>query len=190
MNSTGICIDEDGKRTYYLVSTKATKKAIKAANEIDQLCILSIPKEESLKEEKSIHKSILQQINLTKNISYITDAITDIIRCHKPDYVVIESPAFRAIGRVSDLSGLNHAIRLECLREGIPCYPVPPTTVKAQTTGRGWASKDEMILTWKSIESSAANWEEKGIKVSDLADAWALCSFDLKSAGIEPGEQT
>ena len=42
MNSTGICIDEDGKRTYYLVSTKATKKAIKAANEIDQLCILQM----------------------------------------------------------------------------------------------------------------------------------------------------
>lgn len=92
MNSTGICIDEDGKRTYYLVSTKATKKAIKAANEIDQLCILQIPKEESLKEEKSIHRSILQQVNLTKNISYITDAITDIIRRHKPDYVIIESP--------------------------------------------------------------------------------------------------
>ena len=190
MNSTGICIDEDGKRTYYLLSTKATKKAIKAANEIDQLCILQIPKEESLKEEKSIHKSILQQINLTKNISYITDAILHIIRRYKPDYVVIESPAFRAIGRVSDLSGLNHAIRLECLREEIPCYPVPPTTVKAQTTGRGWASKDEMILTWKSIESSAADWEEKGIKVSDLADAWALCSFDIKSAGINPREQT
>ena len=78
MNSTGICIDEDGKRTYYLVSTKATKKAIKAANEIDQLCILQIPKEESLKEEKSIHNNVLELLGTSSEVATVDRVIAQL----------------------------------------------------------------------------------------------------------------
>lgn len=188
MNSTGICIDEDGNHIYYLLATHPTKKAIEATRNDDTLCLVQIRKETSPTGTKSKRKSVFAAINTTANIAYMTDAIDDIIRCHQPDYVVIEAPAFAAKGRVSDLSGLNHAIRLACLRADIPCYPIAPTTVKAATVGNGHATKDMVIATWSVLEPKAKEWIDKGIKVDDLADAWALASFDLSIVNIEPGE--
>lgn len=188
LNSTGICVDEDGNRTYYLLATKPTKKAIKAANDIDRLCLVQIRKDECVQGEKSQRKSVFQQINTTTNIAHMADAVIDIIKCHAPDYVIIEAPAFHANGRVIDLAGLNHAIRLGCYRADIPIYPISPTTVKAHTAGSGWASKDMMVMTWEALEPDGNEWASNGIKVDDLADAWALTSFDLSTIDIEPGE--
>ncbi len=98
---------------------------------------------------------------------------------YKPDYVVIEAPAFNATGRVADLAGLNHAIRLECIKMEIPFYPISPTTVKMHTVGNGQATKEMMIQTWLELFPDYKPLEK--MKIDDLADAWALSIFPVEN---------
>ena len=188
MNSTGICVNAEGSFEYYLLATQPTHKMEKAIEEAEGLELIKVRKETCMNGEKSKRKSIFQQINTTENIAYMSQTIADIIACYKPDYVVIEAPAFAAKGRVADLAGLNHAIRLECYKQDIPFYPVAPTTVKAHSVGNGWATKEMMIETWNKLQPQSQEWIDAGIKVDDLADAYFLCTFDLESVDIEPGE--
>lgn len=174
MNSTGICIKHDGTYKYKLLVTKAarvTKKMLAAAENMENLDIIQIEKEEAA-------KGVQGAINTTKNIAYIMKLVDLFIMLHKPDYVVIEAPAFNASGRVADLAGLNHAIRLACLEKNIPFYPVSPTSVKMETVGNGQATKEMMIQTWLALFPEYAPLET--MKVDDLADAWALTDFPLE----------
>ena len=170
MNSTGICINEDGHYKYKLLATHPTKKLQKAAESFPDLDIIIINKEPT-------SKGIQQAINTTKNISYILYHIRLFLTLYRPDYVTIEAPAFAATGRVADLAGLNHAIRLECLERNIPCYPVPPTTVKMQAVGNGQATKEMIVKTWLTLFPEYKPLET--MKIDDLADAWAVgkCVF-------------
>lgn len=174
MNSTGICINQDGKYIYRLLSTHPTKKMLTAVKDMDLLKIYGVCK---LPNEKGV----LGEINKTKNINYILEYIRLYLDQYHPDYVVIEAPAFNAVGRVSDLSGLNHAIRLECLIRNIPIYPLSPTMVKMQTVGNGQATKEMMIQTWLKLFPEYSRLET--MKVDDLADAWALCNFPVEICG-------
>ena len=171
MNSTAICINEDGKYSYKLLATKPTKKMLKAAEGMENLRINTVCK---LPNEKGV----LGEINKTKNINYIMEFVRLYFTLYQPDYVVIEAPAFNAVGRVSDLSGLNYAIRLECIVNHIPVYPISPTAVKMQTVGNGQATKEMMVQTWLKLFPEFVPLES--MKVDDLADAWALCSFPVK----------
>ena len=174
MNSTGICINKDGEYTYKLLATKPTKKMLKAAEEIKSLRINTVCK---LPNEKGV----LGEINKTKNINYIMEFVRLYFTLYRPDYVVIEAPAFNAVGRVSDLSGLNYAIRLECIVRNIPIYPISPTAVKMQTVGNGQATKEMMIQTWLKIFPEYSRLET--MKIDDLADAWALCEYPVEIYG-------
>lgn len=187
LNNTGICIKyEDDSYEYVLLSTNATNKFFKAVQEFKDIDLRMIRKETCASGPKSIRKSIFRQVNTTENIYHIAHTAGEIISAIHPDYVVIEAPALAASGYVADLMGLNHAIRLECYRRDIPCYPVPPTTVKLHSVGNGRATKEMMIGTWLRLFPQYKSLE--GMKIDDLADAYFLCSFDLESINIEPGE--
>lgn len=168
MNSTGVCINEDGQYKYELLSTKPTKKMLKAVEGLPNIRILNVCKAEP-------SKGIQQAIDQTHNIFHILEYINLFLTIHRPDYVVIEAPAFNASGRVADLAGLNHAIRLMCLDKNIPFFPVSPTSVKMETVGNGQATKEMMVQTWLKIFPEYSLLES--MKVDDLADAWALCSY-------------
>ena len=120
-------------------------------------------------------------INQTINIAHILKYVEFFLDMNKPKYVVIEAPAFNASGRVADLAGLNHAIRLACLQRNIKFYPLPPTTVKAATVGNGQATKEMMVQTWLKLFPEYSLLES--MKVDDLADAWALCNFPVENCG-------
>lgn len=171
MNSTGICINKDGKYIYKLIATKPTKKMLKEVEGIDSVEIVTVHK---LPNERGV----VGEINKSKNINYILEYIRKLLDIYRPDYVVIEAPAFNAVGRVSDLSGLNHAIRLECIVRNIPVWPLSPTAVKMQTVGNGQATKEMMIQTWLKIFPEYTKLAS--MKVDDLADAWALCVFPVE----------
>lgn len=176
MNSTAICINEDGKYLYKLLATKPTKKMRQAAESMENLKIYTVCK---LPNEKGV----LGEINKSRNINYIMEYIRLYFTIYRPDYVVIEAPAFNATGRVSDLSGLNHAIRLECIVRQIPFYPISPTSVKMHTVGNGQATKEMMIQTWLALFPQYKPLENS--KIDDLADAWALCNFPVEIYSIK-----
>lgn len=179
LNSTGICINEDGCYSYKLLSTKPSKKMLKASEDVESLYIIQIDKEPAVEVDKgSSAKGVLEAINASKNISYIMYYVKLFLTLYRPDYVVIEAPAFNASGRIIDLSGLNHAIRLECIERKIPFYPISPTSVKMETVGNGQATKEMMIQTW--LELFPEFQPLKDMKIDDLADAWALTVFPLE----------
>lgn len=174
MNSTGICICKDGIYKYVLLSTKPTKKMLSAAEGLKNLRIVQVDKEPSA-------PGVEGAINQTINIAHILKYVEFFLDMNKPKYVIIEAPAFNASGRVADLAGLNHAIRLACLQRNIKFYPLPPTTVKAATVGNGQATKEMMIQTWLKLFPEYSLLES--MKVDDLADAWALCNFPVENYG-------
>lgn len=171
MNSTGICINDGGVYKYILLSTKPTKKMLRAVDELKNLRIIPIQKEPN-------ERGVQGAINQTKNISYIIDKISTLLTIYRPHHVTLEAPAFNATGRIADLSGLNHAIRLECLKRDIPFFPLTPTSVKMQTTGNGAATKEMMIETWLQLFPEYKCLQ--GMKIDDLADAWAMCEFPVR----------
>lgn len=103
----------------------------------------------------------------------IRDIITTILINKKPDHVVIEAPALRMVSRsATSLAGLNYVIRLACLDNGIPYTTMPPTHIKKQFAGTGWATKDEMIEQWLIHDPHASQIDIK--KKDDLSDAFSL----------------
>ena len=109
----------------------------------------------------------------TVDMGLIRDIITTILINTKPDWVFMESPALRMVSRsASSLAGLNYVIRLTCLDNNIPCTTMPPTRIKKQFAGSGWAAKDEMIEQWLIHDPHASLIDIK--KNDDLADAFSL----------------
>lgn len=109
----------------------------------------------------------------TVDMRLIRDIIITILINTKPDRVVIEAPALRMVSRsASSLAGLNHVIRLACLDNSILCITIPPTHVKKQFAGTGWATKNEMIEQWLLHDPHASLIDIK--KKDDLADAFSL----------------
>ena len=103
----------------------------------------------------------------------IRDIITTLLINIKPDWVVVEAPALRMVTRsATPLAGLNYVIRLACLDNNIPCTAIPPTHIKKQFAGSGWAPKDEMIEQWLIHDPHASLIDIK--KKDDLADAFSL----------------
>lgn len=100
------------------------------------------------------------------------------------DLVVIEGAAFGARGNAVDqLAGLRMLVRHRLYRMGVPFALVPPTALKAYTTGHGSASKTQMV----SALGSRHRVDLKQYKVKDgrydMADAYALAAMGYAHLG-------
>lgn len=100
------------------------------------------------------------------------------------DLVVIEGAAFGAKGdAVDQLAGLRMIIRHRLYRMAIPFAMVPPTTLKAYTTGNGRSRKPRMVealadrhgLNLKHVTQSKGKY--------DMADAYALAAMGYARIG-------
>lgn len=171
MRSTGVTVwDSDTKcHKYYVVAAHPTKKLLKFVH--PQFSVL--PYEPVPVKDKT---SIGKEDAITSNIEMVCNLCKKIMLAHQPEYIVIESCAFGAAGRVADLSGLNHCLRLTARSLNIPIYAVPPTTNKMEFTGNGQATKEMMVESWKACDPVAV--ELCGLhKLDDIADSYALCHF-------------
>lgn len=100
------------------------------------------------------------------------------------DLVVIEGAAFGAKGdAVDQLAGLRMIIRHRLYRIGVRFAMVPPTTLKAYTTGNGRATKAQMVTSLR---------ERHGLDLApykithgkyDMADAYALAAMGYARIG-------
>lgn len=177
MRSTGICVWDGSEYKYFIVAANPTKKLLNFTHRSFSV----LPYEQVPVKGKT---SIGKEWAIADNIASVCGMVEKILLIYKPEYVVMEACAFAAGGRVADLSGLNHCLRQEVRRHGIPIYVIPPTTNKLEFTGNGQATKDMMVEAWKACDPVANELLGAG-KVDDLADACALCRFPKSKLVLE-----
>lgn len=165
INSTSVCVLEEGKKpVYYIITPKLTKKQ-SAANH-DRICYITYDKINS---------------NLNHNIRCISEKISQIIANKlsntKDIEVRMEDVALMAKGRsIIDLSILNGYIRCELDKLGVNYKTIPPTQWKKELLGNGAANKDVIIYNWSKLDSDAYN-QVKDVKCDDVADSYFIANI-------------
>ncbi|MBQ1570675.1 MAG: crossover junction endodeoxyribonuclease RuvC [Clostridiales bacterium] len=166
INSTGICVNRDGKYNYFIVTPEQgmTKKMREFSS--SKIKILPYTKLSGSKEyaQKEIEKS--------HNIYYIVQTIVGVVKKYKPDRCVMEGVSYGSSGAVADLAGLQYTLRCELIKAGINFSVVTPMSLKKTATGNGNADKNEMVFAWKKCDPSIKDIDLK--KVDDIADAFFL----------------
>lgn len=206
INSTGVCVYNDGKsqlkggdkaptNKYYIIAADKSLK-VSQRNFIEFLSTLNPieSKNAQYKEariclqymiyqkEASGVSAMYQQKEMEKsdNIYQIVHRIELIIKKEKPDYVVIEGIAYGSANSkaLADLAGLNHAVRYMLNLRGIPFVMITPKSNKKQATGNGAAKKDEMLYAWLACDNRLDSIKDD-LKLDDLADAYFLAHAEI-----------
>lgn len=94
-----------------------------------------------------------------------------------PDLVVLEDYAHAAAQGAHQIGELGGVIRLALHRRRIPHVEVAPASLKLYATGKGNASKDDVLVAAVRINAPVAN--------NDEADAWWLWAMALDRYGVE-----
>ena len=169
MNSTGICVKQDLKTKYYIVTSHMTKKMVKF--DADQKNIKYLPYEKTQVTGLEYAEKETAKAN---NVYNICQQIKATLKKHKPDIVVMEGVSYGSIGSAAlvDLAGLQFAIRMVLIDLKIPFKIVTPMHLKSVAVGIGSADKAIMVDAWKRLDAKMNyNFE---VKVDDLADAFFL----------------
>lgn len=103
-----------------------------------------------------------------------------LITCPSNTVVVIEGYSFASRNsQAHSIGELGGVFRLTLFRMGIPFIEVPPTNRAKFATGRGNASKSEVISALSA--RTGITWTGKG--ADDMADAYILEEMGLASQG-------
>lgn len=181
LNSTGVCINVDGKCKYYIITPKMTKKMAEFKN--DYVHYLLYEKADT---NKKLYEYAELEFNKTHNIYNICILIKQIIKHSLEWYcndninnceVFMEGVSYGSVGSAAlvDLSGLNFTIRNTLIEMGVKFTIVSPSQNKKFATGLGNADKEHMIFSWLMVEKHLK--EIKDIKIDDLADAYFLSNY-------------
>lgn len=163
INSTGICVNDDGEYTYYIITPHMTKK------------------------QKAISGTVLTYVEYQKgdsdeiNMMKIGRAIEEMIKKHNPDLIVLEGVAMGCHSRsIVTLSQLNGYIRCICDYLDVNYIAVPPTQWKKQMIGNGQASKDVITHCFEGLQPQ---FKGLRVKVDDVADSYFLSNY---AKGLNP----
>jgi Holliday junction resolvasome RuvABC endonuclease subunit len=119
----------------------------------------------------------------TKNSERLYDIredITNIIKSHNVDAVIIEGYAFSARNSQSHKIGeLGGVVRLALYEMNIPYVEIPPTCRAKFATGKGNSAKTEVISAVSA--RTGIFWIGKG--ADDMCDAWLLEQMALTKLG-------
>ena len=172
LNSTGICINNDGKCKYFIITSKMTKKMKEFSN--DYIKYLPFDKQDT---NKKLNTYAEVEFNKANNIYCICEHIREIISYFPDCHVYMEGVSYGSLGSAAlvDLAGLNFAIRNVLIANKIDFTIVTPGQNKKFATGLGNAEKDLMIHSWLMIEKHLK--DIKDIKIDDLADAYFLSNY-------------
>jgi len=112
-----------------------------------------------------ISKITPKNIDGVKRLQYIRDAVN--IKTKDCEAVCVEGPSLYSVNRADDIGQLRGVLLVTLADMGIPTIVIPPTSLKKFATGRGDASKEQMI--------EAAKLKTGGeISGDDEADAFWL----------------
>jgi Holliday junction resolvasome RuvABC endonuclease subunit len=168
INSTGVCINNNGKYKYYIICSKMTKKMKEFDNKYIKLIEYNKQSVEGEYSEKELIK--------TNNIYNIIGELKSIIKKEKPDECRIEGISYGSVGSAAlvDLSGLNFMVRQMLIDLKIPFKIISPTSNKKFAVGNGQADKDIIIDSWLRLQPHLKGID---IKVDDIADAYFLSNY-------------
>lgn len=131
---------------------------------------------EALKEKNIKNPSI----HFTRRILLLKSKLQEMIDLYKPDLAIIEGMAYGSKGSMAfDIGGISHIFR-ECLIENnIKFIVAPPTLIKKFATGKGTASKEEMIEAADKIVTIPIKERVKKVDRSNnnVVDAFWICKF-------------
>lgn len=182
LNSTGVCVNIDGKQfKYWIITSKMTKKMKEFKH--DDVKYLPYEKADT---NKKLNEYAEVEFNKANNIYNICARIKSIIKASAEWYagdnlnnceVFMEGVSYGSVGSAAlvDLSGLNFAIRNVLLDLGVKFTIVSPSQNKKFATGNGSADKALMIYSWLMVEKHLK--DIKDIKIDDLADAYFLSNY-------------
>ena len=89
--------------------------------------------------------------------------------------VYLEDYAYAATGRVFHIA--ENAGILKYKLSKFKTEQVPPTVIKKFATGKGNASKDDMLEAWKNEDGSFELIQETGNPASDIIDSYFICKY-------------
>lgn len=172
INSTGICINKDNCYTYYIISSKMTKKMENFTH--SKVKFLPYNKESYTDMEYSDKETVK-----SNNLYNIVKIIEDLIKKYKPDNIIMEGISYGSTSgsALVDLSGLNYMIRMVCINSQIPFTIVSPSGLKKFVCANGQADKELIIESWKKMDKNIQDISD--IKIDDLADAFFLSNHPV-----------
>lgn len=107
----------------------------------------------------SLHTIKTKKLRGVERLSYIECYLTPFIL--RADLVVIEGYSFGSKGRATfNIGELGGVIRLACHRAHTSVLECPPTVVKKLATGKGNASKDEVLAAAIEDGAKPTNYDE------------------------------
>lgn len=173
LNSTGICVNKNGKCKYYIITSKYTKKMQSFSSK--HIEYMFYGKSDTNKKENEYY---IVEAHKSENVHSICEAIKGIIKKHKPELVIMEGVSYGSLGSSAlvDLSGLNFAIRNTLIDCGVRFVIASPSQNKKFATGNGSADKELMVYSWLGIEKHLKEYQNE-IKIDDLADAYFLSNY-------------
>jgi Holliday junction resolvasome RuvABC endonuclease subunit len=108
-----------------------------------------------------------------ERLDFILKSVMDTIVHHGIELAIIEGYSFGSQGRaVFQIGELGGVIRLALYQEGIPCVEVPPSCLKKYATGKGNASKDEVLQ--QAVVRSGHTFRD-----NNASDSWVLHQLGL-----------
>lgn len=115
-----------------------------------------------------------------ERLSIISNKIIDII-CEKlVDVVIIEGYSFASRNsQAHSIGELGGSVRMRLWERGIPYIEIPPTCRAKFATGKGNASKNEVISSVSA--KTGIVWAGSG--ADDMCDAWVLEQMGLDFLG-------
>lgn len=103
-----------------------------------------------------------------ERLEHITTRVVDFVRPHFPSLVLVESPSFGSTTRAIAMGGLWWYVTQKLWLNGYPLVDVSPSTRAMWATGKGNASKTDVVLAVGRREPDLT------IASDDIADAAAL----------------
>jgi len=130
--------------------------------------------------------STLENVNcskLPKNLEgikkyiYLSDWVLDnlIWWNGRVQTVFLEDYAYAATGRVFHIA--ENAGILKYKLKNFKTQTIPPTVIKKFATGKGNASKEDMLDAWKNEDGTFELIQETGNPASDIIDSYFICKY-------------
>ena len=117
----------------------------------------------------------------TKRLIEISERLLNIINLENPQAIMLEGYSFGSkFSRAHSIGELGGVIKILLYQNGIPVIDVPPACRAKFATGKGNASKIDVLL---SI-SNMTGLEFSGAHKDDLCDAWVLEQMGLTKFGL------
>ena len=128
---------------------------------------------DSLGNAIACHAIIVKKLRGAERLAHVQKELADFLGCYSKVIAgAIEGPSLGSKHREFDLGEISGVLKADFFTRGIDLIVVPPTTLKKFVTGKGAASKGQMLY---SVNHKYA----LSLTDDNLADAFGLARFSL-----------